>query len=125
MSRKRARRNRSSGNDRGASNSSNNNNRRSRRRRRRRGGDERSSKVGFWGSAGQLPPPRADVRITDDPTAAVRSLGPPPLPGREEIATHYHEVIYSRVVTIAGALAAAGGMIEPDELTEGLDDDEE
>lgn len=74
------------------------------------------SPAGFWGSATALPPARNDVRITPDPAATVRSLGPPPLPGHEVIAEHYFAAVYDRAVTIAGALAAVGGMIEPEEL---------
>jgi hypothetical protein len=47
----------------------------------------------------------------------VRSLGRPPLQGHETIAAHYFEAVYDRSVVLAGALAAAGDLIEPDELT--------
>lgn len=76
------------------------------------------SAVGFWGDPGELPPARTDVRITDDPSATVRSLGAPPLPGHEAIAEHYFAAVYDRAVTLSGALAAVGGLIEPEELTE-------
>ena len=76
------------------------------------------SAVGFWGDSGELPPARTDVRITDDPSATVRSLGAPPLPGHEAIAEHYFAAVYDRAVTLSGALAAVGGLIEPEELAE-------
>ena len=47
-----------------------------------------------------------------------QSLGPPPLPGHESIAEHYFGVVYDRAVATAGALAAAGGLIDPDALVE-------
>jgi predicted TIM-barrel enzyme len=49
-----------------------------------------------------------------------RSLGQPPLPGHQAIAEHYLEAVYDRAVTTAGALAAAGGLIDPDALAEEL-----
>jgi hypothetical protein len=57
------------------------------------------------------------VRITDVPAAVPHSLGPPPLPGgHDTIAAHYFTAVYDRAVTLAGALAAAGGMIKPEDL---------
>ncbi len=76
----------------------------------------RRSGAEFWGDAATLPPPRRDVRIADDPTAVARSLGPPPLPGSEAVAEYYFAAVYDRAVTLAGALAAAGGLIKPEEL---------
>ena len=71
----------------------------------------------FWGDASRLPSARTDVRISNDPDAVPRSLGPPPLPGHEQIAAHYFGVVYDRAVMTASALAAAGGLIDPDALT--------
>jgi hypothetical protein len=82
----------------------------------------RNEGAGFWGDASKLPPTYSDVRITDDPAAVVRSLGPPPLPGHETIAEHYFDAVYERAVSLAGALAAAGGLLAPEELAEELTD---
>lgn len=70
----------------------------------------------FWGRPEELP--RADVkaRITSDPSAVVRSLGRAPLSGHHNAADHYFAAVYERSVSLAGALAAAGDMIETDEL---------
>lgn len=70
----------------------------------------------FWGRAQDLPPVETDVRITDEPAAVPRSLGPAPLPGHEGIAEHYFTAVYNRAVITAGALAAAGGLIDPGAL---------
>lgn len=70
----------------------------------------------FWGDPEKLPEPRPDVRITEDPAAVPRSLGTPPLPGQEKVAEHYFAAVYDRAVGVAGALAAAGGLIDPDAL---------
>lgn len=102
-------------------------------RSRRRGGgnrnrqkdrrpDQRQVGPGFWGDVSALPAVRRDVRITDDPPAVARSLGPPPLPGHELIAEAYFAAVYDRAVTMAGAVATAGGLISPEELSEELDD---
>jgi hypothetical protein len=77
--------------------------------------------VAFWGDPSTLPVTQNDLRITDDPSAVPRSLGAPPLPGHEAIAEHYFRVVFERAVTTAGALAAAGGLIDPDAL---MDDHE-
>ena len=55
------------------------------------------------------------VSVTPDPTSTVRSLGKPPLSGREAAAEHYFEAVYQRAVAMAGALAAAGGLLAADD----------
>ena len=99
----------------------------SKRSRNSRGGSKGNnnkgqspSGAGFWGDAAKLPAPTRDVRITEEPAAVARSLGAPPLPGHENIAEHYFTVVYERAVQTAGALAAAGGLIDPDALAEEL-----
>ncbi len=74
--------------------------------------------TGFWGDPAKLPTSPADIRITDEPAAVPRSLGPPPLPGHEQIAVHYFTAVYDRSVSTAGALAAAGGLIDPESLVD-------
>jgi hypothetical protein len=98
---------------------------RSRSQRSRRGRNQRKQRPDgpkFWGDVERLPEVRTDVRITNDPTAVPRSLGPPPLKGHESIAEHYFGVVYDRAVTTAGALAAAGGLIDADALESELGD---
>lgn len=87
--------------------------------RRRKG--SRKKKVDprvFWGNPELLEeydPPGAT--ITTKPAAAVLSLGRPPLSGQQNAAEHYFSAVYGRAVNLAAALAAAGELIEPDELT--------
>jgi hypothetical protein len=76
--------------------------------------------VSFWGDPAKLPSSQGDVRMTADPAAVPRSLGPPPLPGHENAAEHYFAAVYDRAVTTAGALAAAGGLIDPETLADEL-----
>lgn len=78
----------------------------------------------FWGDASALPTEPPEVRITDDAAAVPRSLGEPPLPGHREVAEHYFAAIYDRAVATAGALAAAGGLVDPDQLAGPSDEDE-
>jgi hypothetical protein len=94
-------------------------------RRRNRGNKAtpQQDPVLFWGDPSALPASQPDVRITDDPSAVPRSLGAPPLPGHEAIAEHYFRVVFERAVTTAGALAAAGGLIDPEALLDEHDDD--
>lgn len=100
---------------------SRNKNKRSRNARSSKGNKGQTpSGAGFWGDAAKLPAPTRDVRITDEPAAVARSLGAPPLPGHENIAEHYFTVVYERAVQTAGALAAAGGLIDPDALVDEL-----
>ena len=97
---------------------SNSNNRRSRSRRRKGGGSKKASfdPGDFWGDAAKLPQEEGLIRITPDPAAMVRSLGRPPLSGHYNAAEHYFAAVYERSVTLASALAAAGDLLEPDEL---------
>jgi hypothetical protein len=81
---------------------------------------QQSTGPAFWGDAEKLPVAQREVRMTTDPSAVPRSLGPPPLPGHETAAEHYFAAVYDRAVTTAGALAAAGGMIDPDTLADEL-----
>lgn len=107
-----SRRRRRKGNHRGGSNGNR------RPQRSSNGGGQRKTEDGttFWGDASALPTDPPEVRITDDAAAVPRSLGEPPLPGHREVAEHYFAAIYDRAVATAGALAAAGGLIEPDQL---------
>jgi hypothetical protein len=93
-------------------------------RRRRRGPSrtnrarQTASQRDFWGVDLALDEALPIVRPCDDPTAMIRSLGPPPLPGRETVAEHYFAVVYDKTAAVARALAAANGVLqlEDDEL---------
>ena len=75
--------------------------------------------VAFWGD------PTAEQELPDlpidtpDPSAAVASLGHPPLPGQGAASQQYFKAVYERASLLAGALALAGGLDElPDEGAE-------
>lgn len=96
--------------------------RRTRRNRRRRPQQTPSDGAAFWGDTSMLPTLPNDIRMTAEASAVPRSLGPPPLPGHEAVAGHYFNAVYQRAVTTAGALAAAGGLIDPEALLGDVDD---
>lgn len=101
----------------GANGSGTNNSGKRRRNRKRR--NRGKAVVEYWGDRAKLPEPTSDIRITQDPAAVVRSLGRPPLPGQEHSSEAYFAAVYGRAVGLASALAAAGELIEPEDL---LDD---
>jgi hypothetical protein len=77
----------------------------------------------FWGAEHpdrtEHPEPPEDltpapIRPTDDPTALIHSLGPPPLPN-SLAARHYFDAIYERSAALAVALATSAGLIDPSE----------
>ena len=96
---------------------------RSRSRRRPANGAKSTNERGtrseqarpFWTT-----PPAADddiievepIRPVPDPGAMVRSLGPPPLFGGGGNAEHYFAAVYDRAAMLAGALAAASGLLD-------------
>jgi len=75
----------------------------------------------FWGSSSQLPSPSGYTTTTDDPIALVTSLGRPPIPGNENAAEAYFQMLYTRAGALAGALAAA---VESDAEVDGESDSE-
>lgn len=86
------------------------------RRRNRKRRNKGKAVAEYWGDTSKLPEPTSDIRITDDPAAVVRSLGRPPLPGQDHVSEAYFTAVYGRAVGLASALAAAGELIEPEEL---------
>ena len=89
------------------------------RRRNRKRRNKGKAIAEYWGDRANLPEPTSDIRIARDPAAVVRSLGRPPLPGQDHVSEAYFTAVYGRAVGLASALAAAGELIEPEEL---LDD---
>jgi hypothetical protein len=69
----------------------------------------------FWGRETIEDGMTAMIRPSDDPTAMIRSLGPPPLPGGETAAEHHFAATYQKAATLALALAAASGLLDTGE----------
>lgn len=61
-----------------------------------------------------VPPVELPEPITPavDPTALLRSLGTPPLPGQQAVADHYLAAVVERSAHLATALAAAADLLE-------------
>ncbi len=70
----------------------------------------------FWDGGGESDDPPAAVRSPEDPSAMIRSLGPPPLPGRETIAEQFFALAYDKAARRAVALAAASGLMDLTEV---------
>ena len=90
-------------------------------RRRQQGGRRRGGggpKPGdIWRPVPRLPEP-SPITPAKDPTALLRSLGDPPLPGQGQVAEHYLAAVIERAAVVATALAASAGVLasgDPDE----------
>lgn len=77
------------------------------------GGKAKAKKaVDFWEVPGAVPAELAvAVRVPDDPTVLVRSLGAPALPGQGANAEHYFTAVYDKASHVAYALAVANGLL--------------
>ncbi|HMQ27448.1 MAG TPA: hypothetical protein PKA98_15770 [Acidimicrobiales bacterium] len=78
------------------------------------GGQSKAKKklVDFWEVKGATPTDLAvGVRVPDDPTALVRSLGAPALPGQGANAEHYFTAVYDKASHVAYALAVANRLL--------------
>ena len=72
----------------------------------------RAPRRDFWGESLPAASESDRIRISPDPTALVRSLGTPPLAGREVISEHYFAAVYDKAAGLAYALAAADGLLD-------------
>ena len=68
----------------------------------------------FWRA---MPEPELpdDITPATDPTAVLRSLGTPPLPGQGGASEHYVAAVIERASGLATALAAAAGLLADDD----------
>jgi hypothetical protein len=83
------------------------------RKRNKRGGRARKpSTRDFWGVEPDDDDGLELIRPSEDPTAMIRSLGPPPLPSRETVAEHYFAAVYEKATALATALAAASDLLD-------------
>jgi hypothetical protein len=65
----------------------------------------------LWKPVPALPDPQP-IEPADDPSALVRSLGDPPLPGKGAASGHYLSAVVERAAAIASALAASTELIK-------------
>jgi hypothetical protein len=78
----------------------------------------KASRRDFWNGSDASEDSVPLIRTLEDPSAMIRSLGPPPLPGRENIAEQYFALAYDKAARRAVALAAASGLIDLSEPEE-------
>lgn len=79
-----------------------------------KGGPGKAKKrlVDFWAVTGaDVSDLAVAVSVPDDPTALVRSLGAPALPGQGANAEHYFSAVYDKASHVAYALAVANGLL--------------
>jgi hypothetical protein len=86
------------------------NNRNRRPQQQGGGGGAKPKVVELWRPVPQLPDPDP-ITPSTDPTALLRSLGDPPLPGQGAVAQHYLGAVVERAAGLATALAAAAGLL--------------
>lgn len=79
---------------------------RSSNRRRRR----KNKPVDLWRPVPQLAEPEP-IATVGDPTAMLRSLGPPPLHGQGAAPEHYLAAVVERAAGLAVALAASSDLL--------------
>ena len=70
----------------------------------------------FWGTDEVEAEELELIRIAEVPTTMVRSLGPPPLPGHDQLAEHYFQAVYDKASGLATALAATADLLDFDSL---------
>ncbi len=75
----------------------------------RRGGSRTSAEL--WKPVPALPEPEP-IEPAADPSALVRSLGDPPLPGKGAASGHYLAAVVERAAALATALAASTELIK-------------
>jgi hypothetical protein len=91
--------------------------RRRRPQARRTGRAPGTEQVELWRRLPPLPEPEPVVPM-EDPTALLRSLGDPSLPGNSVAASHYLASVIERAAMLATGLAAASGLLTEPEPTE-------
>jgi len=77
------------------------------------GGRARASvpqRIELWRRVPVLPDPEL-IAPAADPTALLRSLGPPPLPGQGAVAEHYLAAVIGRAAVVATALAGSADLL--------------
>ena len=81
-----------------------------RRQQNRNRNRNRPARIDIWRPVPRLPEPEP-ICPAPDPTAVLRSLGDPPLPGQGQVAEHYLAAVIEKAAVVATALAASAGLL--------------
>ena len=73
--------------------------------RSRKGASKAPLGEAFWGHQPEAEP--GSIKVSRDPSAMIRSLGPPPLKGHEVAAEYTFRLVYDKAAGLAATLAAA------------------
>jgi hypothetical protein len=93
-------------------------------KRRRSGAQRKQADARFWGveptgptaeQDGQAARPQVQIRPSPDPFVVARSLGPAPLALEPGSVDRHLTAVYEEVVRAATALAAANGLLAPED----------
>src|SRR3546814_13567429 len=82
----------------------------SRKRSGRRRGGQKPKPTDLWRPVPQLPDP-TPIRPVSDPTALIRSLGDPPLPGQAAAAHDYLSAGLESPAVLSSCLADKGALL--------------
>lgn len=66
--------------------------------------------VDLWRSVAELAEPEPILPVSD-PSAVIRSLGPPPLQNHPDATSEYFAAAIERAATLATALASSAGLL--------------
>lgn len=80
-------------------------------RRKKRSQARTAPPAEFWRAAPEPPEP-PDISPARDATALLRSMGPPPLPGQQQVALPYLEAVALEAQKLATALAASADLLD-------------
>ena len=84
--------------------------------RSRKSTQVRPDPVTFW-REDEVPAERPSVTLAVDPTATIRSLGPPPLPDAERVSMEFLKTVM-HASNLVGALARSVDLVEEDAVIE-------
>lgn len=84
--------------------------------RSRKNTQVRPDPVTFW-REDEVPAQTPSVTLPVDPTATIRSLGPPPLPDAERVSNEFLKTVL-RASSLVGALARSVDLVEEDTTDE-------
>lgn len=80
------------------------------KRQQNRRRSKKKTQLDLWRPVPRLDPPEP-IEPAGDPTALLRSLGPPPLPGQGPIAEQHLALVVDKAARLAEALAKSADLL--------------